>query len=77
MADHAAEPAARSPTVVDHTKEDQFDAYLLKVWKLEKLHPYRNPLAEWNELVKALAGNIDPDERDAFELALAPFVIRF
>jgi len=70
MADPADEHHVKPPAA-------EFDTFLLKAWKLEKLPSYRNPLAEWNELVHKLVGTISPEERDALELSLLPHVVRY
>jgi len=68
------------PKRVNHTVSDQFDAFLLKAWKIDRLETHRNPLAEWNELVKAIIKElpgIPPEGRDGVEVFILPLVVRF
>jgi len=78
---HKTEPGISIPPTVDHTKADQFDLFLTKVWKLDRdllILNKRNPLKEWNELIGALIGkDADPAGRDAFEIRILPYVVRF
>jgi len=74
-----SEPDPTPPVVVNHRVADQFDAFLLAVWKPPngKLQsPERKPHEPWNALIKQLGGaQVDPDARDLLELKLLPFVV--
>jgi len=74
------EPHPKRPQRVDHTVSDQFDAFLMKAWKIDRLESHRNPLAEWNELVKAILKDLpgtQPEGRDGVEVFILPLVVRF